>query len=348
MDDSIGKFLKNQREAQGVSLENIARDTHISERYLEAIEQEDFKKLPGTFFVRGFIKTYADYIGLDSREILENYRNCFEKYDESKRQSIIGQDFKKRPIALAAAKKKKNFWPAIIGFLLIVGSGLYFMYFMQINGRIAMEQWTGGIEKKEFVKQGIPGPVNNSGALSPVPPDHSASMPRDAGDAHSIPVPLPKSPGHEITIEEAPETPSGKGATEASDTSEDEKPPEKILNPAAFGPPAEEARPEGGKELILSMKANADAWIRLQIDGSEDWKDFILKEGERVTFKAHEQFSLSSGNARAVELSLDGRKIAWPQNKAVIRDFILARPENSAKKIDNPSKSSANEVRDLP
>ena len=59
---------------RGVSLEEIAFDTKISLRFLEAIEREDFKKLPGGIFGRSFVRTYARYLGLDEDRVLAEFQ----------------------------------------------------------------------------------------------------------------------------------------------------------------------------------------------------------------------------------------------------------------------------------
>src|ERR1039457_6320710 len=71
---AFGEDLRREREMRGVSLEEIASATKISLRFLEAIEQEDFKKLPGGIFGRSFIRTYAKYLGLDEERVLTEFQ----------------------------------------------------------------------------------------------------------------------------------------------------------------------------------------------------------------------------------------------------------------------------------
>ena len=70
---SFGEQLRLAREARGVSLREISEQTRISMRYLEAIESDDYKRLPGGIFNKSFIKAYAKYIGFDEGEALEAY-----------------------------------------------------------------------------------------------------------------------------------------------------------------------------------------------------------------------------------------------------------------------------------
>jgi ribosome-binding protein aMBF1 (putative translation factor) len=58
-ESSLGARLRQAREARGVSLRELSDQTRIARRYLEAIEQDDYKELPGGIFTRSFIKAYA-------------------------------------------------------------------------------------------------------------------------------------------------------------------------------------------------------------------------------------------------------------------------------------------------
>ncbi|HEY0324048.1 MAG TPA: helix-turn-helix domain-containing protein [Pyrinomonadaceae bacterium] len=70
---TFGEQLRVAREARGITLREISEQTRISTRYLEAIESDDYKRLPGGIFNKSFIKAYAKYIGYDEKEALEAY-----------------------------------------------------------------------------------------------------------------------------------------------------------------------------------------------------------------------------------------------------------------------------------
>jgi transcriptional regulator with XRE-family HTH domain len=71
--DGLGEFLRRERELRHISLDDIAERTKISRRYLEAIEGGQYERLPGETFVRGFIRSYAQSIGLDPADTLLIY-----------------------------------------------------------------------------------------------------------------------------------------------------------------------------------------------------------------------------------------------------------------------------------
>ena len=70
---SFGERLKREREMREVSLDELTKATRIGQRFLEALENEDWKKLPGGVFGRGFVRTIAGYLGLDEETLLGEY-----------------------------------------------------------------------------------------------------------------------------------------------------------------------------------------------------------------------------------------------------------------------------------
>lgn len=73
MAGTIGEQLRLAREGRGIPLREISDQTRISVRYLEAIETDDFKRLPGGIFNRSFVRAYARYVGYDEKEALDAY-----------------------------------------------------------------------------------------------------------------------------------------------------------------------------------------------------------------------------------------------------------------------------------
>jgi cytoskeleton protein RodZ len=80
---SIGEQLRLAREERGIGLREICEQTRISVHYLEAIEANDYKRLPGGVFNRSFIKAYAKCVGYDEREAIEGYTRYLREHGES-------------------------------------------------------------------------------------------------------------------------------------------------------------------------------------------------------------------------------------------------------------------------
>jgi len=83
MAESIGEKLRLAREARGIALRDISEQTRISIRYLEAIENDDYRRLPGGIFNRSFIRAYAKFIGYDEHSALEDYARTLRERGES-------------------------------------------------------------------------------------------------------------------------------------------------------------------------------------------------------------------------------------------------------------------------
>ena len=73
--NEIGKILKETRIEKGYTLDDLQQTTKIQKRYLQAIEDGNTDILPGRFYARAFVKQYADIVGLDGEQLLEDHLN---------------------------------------------------------------------------------------------------------------------------------------------------------------------------------------------------------------------------------------------------------------------------------
>lgn len=69
----LGTYLSGAREALGLDLHDAAQQTRINVHYLKAMEEEDFSKLPGEVFIKGFLKNYGRFLKLPEAEVLKRY-----------------------------------------------------------------------------------------------------------------------------------------------------------------------------------------------------------------------------------------------------------------------------------
>jgi cytoskeleton protein RodZ len=70
---TFGERLKSERELREVTVKEIASATRIAPKFLEALENEDWNKLPGGVFGRGFVRSIARYLGLSEENLLSDY-----------------------------------------------------------------------------------------------------------------------------------------------------------------------------------------------------------------------------------------------------------------------------------
>lgn len=107
---TVGQLLREARKKQNRPLSNIARETKISARFLKALENDDFDKLPPEPFVKGFIKNYTQVVGLSTEKVLAAFRRDFAIDKEGK----IAPKSLSKPIA-----DGKVFGPRLLKFLAV-------------------------------------------------------------------------------------------------------------------------------------------------------------------------------------------------------------------------------------
>jgi cytoskeleton protein RodZ len=78
----LGNNLREARQHRRIDLVIAEQDTKIRSKYLAALETEDFEVLPGPVFVRGFLRTYSRYLGLDPQLFIEEYNARFGRFED--------------------------------------------------------------------------------------------------------------------------------------------------------------------------------------------------------------------------------------------------------------------------
>ena len=122
---TLGQYLREAREAMDVDLRDAAHETRISVNYLKALEEEDFSKLPGEVFVKGFLKSYGRFLQLEESEVLKRYADL--KPDaatlsapppEARKAPVISK--KVKSIKIREAPLEPFIWGGVIFIALIV------------------------------------------------------------------------------------------------------------------------------------------------------------------------------------------------------------------------------------
>ncbi|GAE34671.1 transcriptional regulator in cluster with unspecified monosaccharide ABC transport system [Halalkalibacter akibai JCM 9157] len=125
----LGQHLKEIREQKGISLDDLQQTTKIQKRYLIAIEEGRFDTLPGIFYARAFVKTYAEAIGLDPDPLFDQYKN---ELPNPQREAVTLPSRSERTKTVTPPKKrnkKSSFLPALaaIIFITAVVVGIWIM-----------------------------------------------------------------------------------------------------------------------------------------------------------------------------------------------------------------------------
>lgn len=98
----IGATLREARMRERIDVSEIEAKTKIRARYLRALENEEWDLLPGPTFVRSFLRTYAQALGLDDKALVEEYRIRFEPPSDVEHQPVVSSPRRPRPRRSAA------------------------------------------------------------------------------------------------------------------------------------------------------------------------------------------------------------------------------------------------------
>lgn len=270
---SVGKYLQQERERKGLSLEAVSQATRISPKNLEAIEKDDFASLPAPIFIRGFLKTYASFIGLEPYKIVALYET---------QTGIIGPSApKSAPKGLEPEKRppRRIRLPAIGLLIVLIGGGIYWLL--------------------------SPQKAPQSPSLSPTPPSQAPVLEKEKVPLPSPPAPavkeVPKAPEK---IPQAP--PQKKPETRAPQA------PAKILTPPPAAPPAPVPGTPGQEKKearhILRVQAKEQTWVRVQADDQPEF-EVLLEPQEKAVWTARRQLKITLGNAAGLDMAFNGKRV---------------------------------------
>jgi cytoskeleton protein RodZ len=121
----IGRFLEQKRKERGLSLEEVEQATKIRKRYITGLEHEDYAMLPDTVYARGFLKTYANYLGLDGEALSRQLKSGRKRRRErginynTRAESDFGKPLI-TPSGLRGTQKRKISTSAIVTLIVAV------------------------------------------------------------------------------------------------------------------------------------------------------------------------------------------------------------------------------------
>ncbi len=278
---AFGENLRREREMRGVSLEEISSATKISMRFLEAIEREDFSKLPGGIFSRSFIRSYARYLGLDEERVVTEFQLAaqpqvvFDLHRMAAGNTSSGRPGARTPLIAT-----------LVAVVLLAGGYVLFHY-----SRRAAE---------------APAP----------PPSAPVETPKAAAPA-TVPVPMASGDGtaalgvNPAAGEIAPGAAAG-APTATGSTPNPQGGPAAGVNLAAPSSPQpgnpRAAKPAADADLVLQVAATERAWVAVDADGKTVLQR-VLNPDEVQTLKAHNSFDVTTGNAQAIILTLNGETL---------------------------------------
>ncbi len=119
----LGEQLKKERELKNVSIEEIAKITHLNPRLLEAMERNDFSQIPGVFYAKNFLKTYLKAVGANQEVFFKEHRREIQDILEGKKNDPVQYYSKLR---YSSFKKRNLFLTASVLLILIVSIFCFF------------------------------------------------------------------------------------------------------------------------------------------------------------------------------------------------------------------------------
>lgn len=169
---TVGEILRSEREKRGLSIKDIELGTSIRSLYIKAIEENDFKVIPGEVYLKGFIRNYASYLGLDVQAIMDVYRQSQtpEAAVKSEKTTEVKASPKERTpqedvrASEPSAKKDMNFGKIAGILILLVAAGGAFWW---LNG-------SGQTPNPPPVKETKPAPT---APVLPSQPDPKTAVP---------------------------------------------------------------------------------------------------------------------------------------------------------------------------
>ena len=304
--EGFGRFLQQAREREHLSLEDVASQTRIQQKYLEALESEDFADLPGKVFAKGFVRSYAKTIGLDEEDTLQRFLDSSRNFYE---QNHLEQQHHKTLVqAEHRGKFNRNL---VLGLFVILGMSLF--YFLPSQQQSTDTPPEPDLTAPQRQLKDLPLSENDSASPDSISSDVDSTVDNAKQNAGSL-----HPPGF------PDEEPSSLEASPTSGEIPDQP------NPASQPVPTQEPKTvepsphslQTGSHT-LEIEATQLTWVVVRSDDQPP-NEALLQPGQRITWKAAKQFLLTLGNAAGVAVRLDGEP-QGPFGKPgqVVRDILI-------------------------
>ena len=148
--NKVGSILSEARRQKGVDIAQVEQDTNIERVYIEALENDDYQKIPAEAYILGFLRNYSEYLGLNSNDIIRQYKNLKIEDTEVPQEILL-------------PKKKMGFGVKIFIFLLfaiVIVGGVYLslVFFLSYHSETPSElteRIEKDLEKKENKKKEV-------------------------------------------------------------------------------------------------------------------------------------------------------------------------------------------------
>ncbi|ODA07893.1 RodZ domain-containing protein [Paenibacillus polymyxa] len=309
----LGQQLKEARLQKGLSLDDVQEMTKIRKRYLEAIETGDYKVLPGSFYVRAFIKTYAETVGLNPDEILEGHQS---NVPEPEPEAVM------EPVT-----QKRSSRPATIGNLKWLPTALMWLFLVLIVG-VIYAYWVSNNHSTPKTAENTTPITTPSTTPSTSTPDTTTTQPNNGQTT------APNGAGGQTP--DAGQTgqtqPGGTGSTGATTPDTGQQPdtttPQQGVTVAQDGKQGKttifKVSSSTGAAVKVDIKATGESWLEVykgENSRGEKLSYGMTKSGDAMSFDiGPEGLYIKSGRSSATDISVAGQPIT--DNKSTTRVLI--------------------------
>lgn len=316
----LGSALKEERERQGLSIEVVMETTKISRTNIVAIENGDRSSLPHPVYAKGFIKSYARFLGLDAEELAMVVDNEYVDQAGGPEEHI----YEVSPAAEKAFhdrevtdRKKRSVWPWLLILACLVVAGV--LIFLNFNPKDAV------VLTPEPSTQQMEQPAN----MMPPAVEEEAAPVEPAEQAAEAPAEVTEEAAEEaVSSEEPPAQPVETAQEEASAAEE--------TVPAPAPAPAvvpEEAVERGDEQtqtsqddqvydhvLIIRATTEKGCWVGVwKGDETNMSRDFVLREGEPLRLLFNSPRRIRIGNVAGVTVTYNGEPYQLDATKSNIQ-----------------------------
>ncbi len=313
---SVAVVLRETRERYGQSLPAVSDHLRIRIGHLEAIEDGRFADLPGVAYAAGFVRSYAEFLGLDANEVVQRFR--------AETASLNGQ---KSELVFPALASEAKFPKGSVLFLSVLLAALVYGGWYYLSDRNSTE-----IEQVGEVPAELRAPATDTrvadieqrapawSAAGPVPADGAApAAPDQAVAAETPPEPVLLSPsGYALVVP----SPKPTAIPPLQVAALEEAVPELPIVEAE--PTVSPAAPVALSRVFL--KAKQESWVQVQgADGSTLFAE-VLRAGHIYPVPDQPGLTLVTGNAGGLEIWVDGRPLPPMGGIGVVRRGVSLDP----------------------
>ena len=290
--ESIGEFFKQVRDTKGLTLDDVALKTRIHPDFLIALEEGNFTKLPDQVFAKGFVRSYAQSLGLDEEDAMRRFEGSAGAFYEKQAEREV--------LRLKQAeddRRKKTNRKVVLAAIAVALLGLILLMSRE-HTTVAPPRPPSDME---------PPPIKTpQGKTSSSSLEKTDSIVQElAGVSTAASATLP---------------PSSIATVTAVPTAREEV----ILPASGRTDPLLTSTPSDGL-LALAIEALELTWVVVQVDNGSP-EEALMRPGERVQWKASDRFTLTLGNAGGVRVELNGKEQGpFGNSGKVARDIVLKR-----------------------